>query len=169
MPADVTATTINQLADLLTYNARTGALLWRADKRPATRESNGRLFIYAIRRPFYAERVAWLLAKGHWPSRITFMNGDKTDLRMCNLRILSSAELRDLRRQFQEEASRVAARKRSSLPHRVIECRETGLFYARVIVRGEIKVSPKVRTPEEARVLRDAMLTREGNDASKRL
>ena len=156
----------HQLREALSYNPKTGALIHRADNRLATRESNGRLFVYAIGRPFYAERVAWLLAKGDWPARITFMNGNKADLRMCNLRVLSPAELRDLRRQLQEEASRVAARDRSKLPHRVIVCRDTGLFYARVLVRGEIKVSPKVRTPEEARALRDAMLTRGGNDES---
>lgn len=147
------------ITSALIYNARTGEIVWRNSRLPATTRGKDRLYIYvgAAGRVYHAERVAWLLAKGEWPRKITFLNGDKFDLRMSNLRELSPADMQDMRRQEQEQALRDAARARASLPHRVMQDRNTGLYYARVLVRGQIKVSPKVRTPEEARLLRDAM------------
>lgn len=143
---------------VLIYNPKTGALIWRDTGLPATTRGQHGHYVYVNGQTYYAARVAWLLAKGKWPRRITFLNGDKFDMRMHNMRELTPAERKDHDLQREYYAKQKAARARSKLPRGVIQCRDTGRYYARVLVRGHIEVSPRVDTPEQARTMRDAIL-----------
>lgn len=145
------------IIDDLKYNPKTGALSWRDTGLPATTRGKHGHYVYVCGQVYYAARVAWLIAKGDWPTRIKFLNGDKFDMRMDNMRELTPADQRWLRRQEQVAERRKLDRVRAKLPVGVYQCRDSNLYYARILVAGRIKVSPRVDTPAEAKALRDAL------------
>lgn len=148
----------DELRAALSYNPRTGAITHTDDKSNAIRNGEYGPYVVINKQSVSAGKVAWLLCMGDWPRNLYYLNGDKTDLRRYNLRDVSLAEAKALDKQRAEEAKRKATAHRATLPKGVIECRNTGLYYARVLVRGHIHVSPRVATAAEARALRDAML-----------
>lgn len=148
-----------ELRNALSYCPRTGAITHIADRTNAIRNGPNGPYVVFDRRVHTAGKVAWLLAMGEWPRGLYYLNGDKTDLRRYNLRDVTLAERKALDRARAEEAKRKATQHRATLPRGVIECRNTGRYYARVLVRGHIKTSPLVETAAEARALRDNLLT----------
>jgi len=95
----------------MTWKTRTKDMFESTEKRSAAHlcslwnsKNAGTEALRAINTPGYkqgsvfgkvviAHRVAWAIYYGHWPSgQIDHINGDRTDNRICNLRIVSCHE-----------------------------------------------------------------------------
>lgn len=78
------------------YNHETGAIIAR------TRRANGKVKVGSIlgsvrpdgylmvtfeRRRILAHRLAWFYTTGEWPDEIDHVNADRSDNRLCNLRV----------------------------------------------------------------------------------
>lgn len=94
-----TASTSEQLKDMLDYNPETGALVWRVPRGPhgeigkkaGSLSKNGRLYLSVGLARYMAHRVAWCIYYGKWPEQnVSALNGDYTDLRIANYVELSS-------------------------------------------------------------------------------
>lgn len=83
----------DRIFDAFAYDPETGtlcrpdgtsAVLLRGHKYPR---------VYFEGRMLYAHRVAWLLAGNGWPELpVDHVNGDLTDIRLCNLRAVTVAQ-----------------------------------------------------------------------------
>lgn len=89
----------NQVLDVLEYNPKTGFFyrLTRNNKgvivirtkiaNSSKHEINQRIYINGIQ--FYAHRLAWRFYYGRWPAtRVHHKNGDQSDNRIANLKII---------------------------------------------------------------------------------
>jgi hypothetical protein len=91
---------IHELRDLFSYDPETGHVHWIAPgkgrikkKEAGTIASNGYVGILIHGKRCYAHRIAWALHHGAWPDKqIDHVNGDKTDNRICNLRLATNSE-----------------------------------------------------------------------------
>ena len=99
--------TLAQMREILDYNSKTGAFLWkaRADRSKSWNsafagtaagwvDKKGYIII-TIGVDYRAHRIAWLLAKGKWPPPeldIDHRNRDKGDNRIENLRIATRTQ-----------------------------------------------------------------------------
>lgn len=146
------------LVNLLRYDPATGALTWRDTKQSAIVPTPRGPHVQYGNQSFVAVRLVWLIAWGKIPPRVTFLNGDRYDLRLCNMRFLSPDEYRAHNRTLKQDAARAASRDRQSLPKGVMQCRKTGLYYSRVLVAGRIEETKRVADPREAARLRHALL-----------
>lgn len=95
------AITANEIRELLDYDPETGALTWRVARAGAGEAGTpagqithkGYLRICVNRKNHYAHRLAWLMATGEWPSgQIDHVNGDRTDNRFENLRVVENRQ-----------------------------------------------------------------------------
>lgn len=79
---------------LLEYKWGTGTLRWRSDGREVTGFSTeGYRRVKIDGKQYQAHRIAWLLHYGDWPSdMIDHFNGDKSDNRIENLRVVNASE-----------------------------------------------------------------------------
>ena len=91
----------SELRKLLTYNASTGELLWlprgdawwdvRYGNKPAFAADDGRGYRTGTlsKRKLFAHRVIWALVHGEWPAAdVDHINGDRSDNRLANLRVV---------------------------------------------------------------------------------
>lgn len=83
------------LKEYFHYDPATGVFTHAKNKRFLGRVSGhkhrlGYLVIGLKRSIYYAHRLAWLYAHGHWPDgEIDHINGDRADNRIANLRVVS--------------------------------------------------------------------------------
>lgn len=103
---------IGELSRLLSYNPNTGDFFWRvrpaemfktdadakrwninnAFKKAGSVSLDGYVYIHFAGKPWFAHRLAYALFRGRWPqAQIDHENGDGSDNRIKNLRVVSHA------------------------------------------------------------------------------
>jgi len=143
---------ISKLRELLNYDPESGLLTWKV--RPAQRVkvgdragyvgSQGYRCISILHVTRMEHRVAWALGHGAIPDdtlRIDHINGEKTDNRLCNLRLVSDRVNRENQRMH---------RPRNKVGLLGVSKRQNGSFSARIQVRGRMLYLGTFGTAEEA-------------------
>lgn len=91
----------------------------------------------------YGHRLAWALAHGEWPqSAIDHINGDKSDNRICNLRLATP--------KLNGENIRKPSKNNTSGFLGVTFCTHTKLWRAQITVEGQHKCLGRFDAPEVA-------------------
>lgn len=96
-----TPLTVARIQELFTYNADTGQIFHRANRRGGVHAGvavghghpSGQKFISADRHRIAFHRAAWALHYGHWPDgMLDHINRDSSDNRIENLRIATQSQ-----------------------------------------------------------------------------
>jgi hypothetical protein len=90
----------------LAYDPESGRMRWLSSRgrcaagdNAGTRRRNGYLSIFFAGRRYYAHRLAVLLMTGEWPCGVVdHINGNRSDNRWANLRVVSQSENMENRR-----------------------------------------------------------------------
>lgn len=109
---------------------------------------------YIFKVPIRAHRVAWALYYGEWPKgQIDHINGDRSDNRIVNLRVVTPLENRRNQR---------LSRRNSSGFHGVSWCATRGKWRATINVEGSCVVLGRFTSKDEAIASRRAAEQRYG-------
>jgi hypothetical protein len=142
--------TMERLRTLLRYEAETGKFYWlvnrpggcaKAGTQAGSIEVQGYVVITLLGRRCKAHRLAWFYVHGEWPTEhLDHINGDRTDNRICNLRMVSNAvNMQNLKR----------ARSDNRLNLLGVTAQKNR-FRARIQVDGKLKQIGSFLTAEEA-------------------
>ncbi len=87
--------TKDEIVSVLSYDRDTGVFKWNTSKLKRVRNGDvagfstrGYIGIGLFGKQYKAHRIAWVIEYGEWPeSELDHINGDRTDNRICNLRL----------------------------------------------------------------------------------
>lgn len=143
---------VERLREALSYDAETGVLTWKINRRAARRAGDvaGSIGMIGYRkieidgRCYLAHRVIWAMMTGKWPvDQIDHINGDRADNRFANLREATP---------HQNQGNRLPT-KGKTLPTGVFFYKNDGKYGAAITMCGRDKRSKYLgifSTPEEA-------------------
>ena len=141
---------LERLNELLTYDAETGGLVWKMNRRNAKAgtqagflHANGYIMITIDYKQWRAHRIIWLMVYGSEPLFIDHADGNKTNNLLSNLRNCTRSE------------NNANARKHvtSKSPYKgVMLDKSTGKWRSRVTVNGVRKALGSFLTAEDAAV-----------------
>jgi hypothetical protein len=85
---------------MLRYDRKNGALYWRVKRserapigsRAGAGDIGGHRHVQINRNLYKEHRLAWLIVYGKWPREIDHINGNKSDNRLCNLRVATRSQ-----------------------------------------------------------------------------
>ena len=140
---------IAHLRQLLRYDPETGNFYWIVTGRghalnaiAGTRHGNGYLRITVAGERIFAHRLAWFFARGEMPTDdVDHINGNRSDNRICNLRLAS---------RYQNLGNTRARKTSASGVKGVTFVRKTGRFRAVITVNGKQNHLGYFNTAEEA-------------------
>jgi hypothetical protein len=148
---------IHELRRLISYNPKTGAMIWtqRMSNRVkpgmpalAAKKQSGHLHGFVRGVPLQAHRVAWALHYGAWPeSFIDHINGRRDDNRITNLRVVDVRDNAKNRRPNSAKSSR--------LPHGV-SMKGNGRYFAQIQEGGKNRHLGYFGTADAAKAAYDA-------------
>lgn len=151
---DHTKITPEQAADLLSYDPETGVIRWRVHR--GRYHCKGKV-AGSLRKDGYinirvgaggggfvlAHRMAWVLAHGEWPAEfVDHINGDRSDNRLCNLRLATKQQ----NNANSASVNKTGFRGVTYVPQR----KATKKFMASIRVDGKGKTLGYFHTAEEA-------------------
>lgn len=140
---------LESLKEVFRYNSRTGQLQWRKKQKAGAPSQTGQIGkpnklgyrkVHAFGQGMFVHRVVWKMHYGQDPGEnlVDHINGDPSDNRIKNLRLVSH---------------RGNARNRQKLPKsgfRNVSVLNTGMFVARMQVKGRVHYIGTFPTPEQA-------------------
>lgn len=142
--------TVDDLKKLIDYDPDTGFFYTRklagnGSKKPGDKiggKSHGYIILRINARQYLAHRVAWLYVYGSWPNlQIDHINLNRSDNRICNLRLASHAD--------NKHNEGVRRNNRSGFKG-VGWCSKTGRWRARCHLNGKTHTLGNFDTPQEA-------------------
>lgn len=146
---------INEISSWLSYSPDTGAFVWERSPKPGVNAGDkagsvtraGYRRIQLGGRSYRANRLAWLLVTGTWPSGVVdHFDGDRLNDRIGNLRDVSVAENSQNRHGAQ----------RNNKTGILGVCRVGNGYRASIQVNGKKKHIGTFSTPELAQAAREA-------------
>jgi hypothetical protein len=91
--------TQDYLKSITKYDLESGSLIWLSVKRKSllgrqvgSPMSDGYLSTTILKKQYLVHRLIWLYVYGYFPKSIDHINGERTDNRLCNLRLASNDE-----------------------------------------------------------------------------
>jgi HNH endonuclease/AP2 domain len=129
--------TLQRVQQLLQYFPETGDLMWRVSRRgrgcgagniAGGVNKNGYRYVGIDGHLYFSHRIVWLIVHGEWPiPEIDHINGNKTDNRIGNLRVVTRS---------QNLSNRPKPRNNTSGVKGVCLHKPTGKWLARINARG---------------------------------
>lgn len=90
-----------KISEFVRYEPETGKLYWRVGRgrvrvgdEAGNLQHKGYLRVRIDGKEYQIHRLAWYLTYGRWPEQIDHINRDRTDNRICNLRVCTTQENR---------------------------------------------------------------------------
>ena len=87
---------IDLIAKYIEYDSESGALTYKATGKQCLNRSNGYIRLWVNNKAYYGHRIAWLLTHKDLSNslEIDHKNGDRSDNRICNLRLATTQQNR---------------------------------------------------------------------------
>ena len=139
-----------ELKQLLVYEPDTGFVLWKEKRsnmpknsKAGCKNGSGYMVITINSKTYRLQRVIWLYLFGHIPHGyyIDHINGNKTDNRLCNLRLATNS---------QNQQNRPAPQNNSSGYRGVTWHKQAGKWMSRICIQNKRETLGLFDTAEEA-------------------
>lgn len=136
------------LHKLVHYDPDTGVLTRKGKGKPPAISVLGYARLYINGRQLLVHRLAWFYVHGTWPAEIDHINGNRADNRLANLREVTP--LQNRMNQTNKGAGKSGMRG-------VYQDTYSGKWFAKLVVKGKQICSPKCDTPQQARMMWEAI------------